>query len=82
MVSVPLKGGTVFAPLNETVNNLPSAKRNEWEGLWMMSDRRTGSNSSSDISTSYYTKEGELLNENFVLFCVFTVFEPLQLKVF
>ena len=42
MVSVPLKGDTVFAPLNEIVENLPSAKRNEWERLWMMSDRRTG----------------------------------------
>jgi len=38
-VSVPLKGDTVFAPLNETVRNLPSAKKNEWERLWMMSDR-------------------------------------------
>lgn len=42
MVSVPLKGDTVFAPLTEIVENLPSAKRNEWERLWMMSDRRTG----------------------------------------
>ena len=41
MVSIPLKGGTVFAPLNETVKNLPSAKRNKWQRLWMMSDRRT-----------------------------------------
>jgi len=42
MVCVPLKGDTVFAPLNEIVDNLPSEKRNEWERLWMMSDRRTG----------------------------------------
>jgi alpha-ketoglutarate-dependent taurine dioxygenase len=42
MVCVPRKGDTVFAPLNEIVENLPSAKRNEWERLWMMSDRRTG----------------------------------------
>lgn len=42
MVCVPLKGDTVFAPLNEIVENLPCAKRNEWERLWMMSDRRTG----------------------------------------
>jgi len=39
MVSVPLKGDTVFAPLNEIVENLPSEKRNEWERLWMTSDR-------------------------------------------
>ena len=37
MVSVPLKGDTVFAPLNGIVDNLPSVKRNEWERLWMMS---------------------------------------------
>ena len=42
MFCVPLKGDTVFAPLNETVQNLPSEKRNEWERLWMMSDRQTG----------------------------------------
>jgi len=42
MVCVPLKGDIVFAPLNEIVDNLPSEKRNEWERLWMMSDRRTG----------------------------------------
>jgi len=38
MVCVPLKGDTVFAPLTETVENLTSVKRNEWESLWMMSD--------------------------------------------
>jgi len=42
MVSVPLKSGTMFALLNKIVLNPPSAKRNEWERLWMMSDRRTG----------------------------------------
>jgi alpha-ketoglutarate-dependent taurine dioxygenase len=42
MVSIPLKGETVFAPLNEIIENLPSAKRNELERLWVMSDRRTG----------------------------------------
>jgi len=42
MVSVPLKGGTVFAPLNEIVENLPSANRNKWERQRMMSDQRTG----------------------------------------
>jgi alpha-ketoglutarate-dependent taurine dioxygenase len=56
MVSVPLNGDTVFALLNEIVENLPSAKRNEWERLWMMSDRKNWTNSSPDISTSYYTK--------------------------
>jgi len=38
MVSVPLKGDTMLTSLNEFVENLPSAKRNEWEKLWMMSD--------------------------------------------
>jgi alpha-ketoglutarate-dependent taurine dioxygenase len=42
MVSIPQKGDTVFAPLNEIVESLPSAKRKEWERLWMMSDRRSG----------------------------------------
>jgi len=41
-VSVPLNSDTVFAPLNEIVENLPPAKRNKWERLWMMTDRRTG----------------------------------------
>jgi alpha-ketoglutarate-dependent taurine dioxygenase len=42
MVSIPLKGDTVFAPLTEVIESLPSAKRKEWERLWMMSDRRSG----------------------------------------
>jgi len=42
MVSVPLKCDTAFAPLNEIVQNLTPAKRNEWERLWMMSDGQTG----------------------------------------
>lgn len=42
MVSVPLKGDTVFAPLNEVVENLPSAKRKEWERLRMISYQRSG----------------------------------------
>ena len=33
MVCVPLKGDTVFGPLNETVKNLPSARRKECESL-------------------------------------------------
>ena len=37
MVCVPLKGDTVFAPLNEIVDNLPSEKRNEWERLRVVS---------------------------------------------
>ena len=41
MVCVPLKGGTVFEPLHEIVDNLPHEKRNKWERLWMMSDRKT-----------------------------------------
>jgi len=42
MVSVQLKGDTVFAPLNEIVDNLPSETRNECETVWMMSDRQNG----------------------------------------
>jgi alpha-ketoglutarate-dependent taurine dioxygenase len=42
MASVPLKSDTVFASLNEIVDNFPPDKRNKWEILWMMSDRRTG----------------------------------------
>ncbi|KAJ9580414.1 hypothetical protein L9F63_003938 [Diploptera punctata] len=42
MVTVPKQGNTVFAPLNELIEGLPSAKRKEWERLWMLSDRRSG----------------------------------------
>jgi hypothetical protein len=42
MASVPLKGDTVFAPLNEVIEGLPTAKRAEWERLWMMSDQPSG----------------------------------------
>jgi alpha-ketoglutarate-dependent taurine dioxygenase len=36
MVSVPLKVDTVFATLDYIVEDLPSTKRNEWEGLWII----------------------------------------------
>ncbi|BET01910.1 Taurine catabolism dioxygenase TauD, TfdA family [Nesidiocoris tenuis] len=42
MVAVPKKGATAFAPLSKIVEGLPQAKREEWDRLWMMSDRRTG----------------------------------------
>ena len=42
MVSAPLKGDTVFVPLNEIVQNLPSEKRNDWERFWMMIAQQTG----------------------------------------
>jgi len=42
MVCVPRKGDTLFAPIYEIVDNLPSEKRKEWERVWMMSDRQTG----------------------------------------
>ena len=42
MVCVPLKGDTVFEPLNEFVKNLPSVRRNECQRIFMMIDRRTG----------------------------------------
>jgi hypothetical protein len=38
MVCVPLKGDTVFGPLNEIVKNLPSAKSKDWQRLWLMGD--------------------------------------------
>uniref|UniRef100_A0A0A9XNV9 Alpha-ketoglutarate-dependent sulfonate dioxygenase n=1 Tax=Lygus hesperus TaxID=30085 RepID=A0A0A9XNV9_LYGHE len=42
MVSVPKKGATSFAPLTEIIEGLPKAKREEWDRIWMVSDRRTG----------------------------------------
>jgi len=36
MVCVPLKADTVIAPLDYIVEDLPSAKRNEWEILWII----------------------------------------------
>ncbi|KAK7070022.1 hypothetical protein SK128_007847 [Halocaridina rubra] len=42
MVGVPSYGPTVFAPLNEIVEELPREKRIRWERLYMASDRRSG----------------------------------------
>ncbi|KAK9509661.1 hypothetical protein O3M35_006925 [Rhynocoris fuscipes] len=42
MVNIPQKGATTFAPLADIVANLPARKKEEWERLWMVSDRRTG----------------------------------------
>ncbi|XP_076030549.1 alpha-ketoglutarate-dependent taurine dioxygenase-like [Oratosquilla oratoria] len=42
MVSVPTTGATVFAPLNELIEQLPQEKRDRWERLYMISDRRSG----------------------------------------
>lgn len=42
MVSVPKKGATVFAPLTDIIEQLPRKKYEEWNRLWMVSDRRTG----------------------------------------
>jgi len=74
MVSVPLKGDTVFATLNVIVDNLPSEKRNEWERLWMMSDRRTGPIHPVIYPHPITQKKVNFKNGNFVLFCVFLDF--------
>jgi alpha-ketoglutarate-dependent taurine dioxygenase len=74
MVSLPLKGDTVFAPLNEIVDNLPSEKRNEWERLWMMSDRQTGPILPLIYPHTIAQKKVNLKNWFFVLFCVFSEF--------
>lgn len=42
MVSVPKQGATTFAPLTEIIQGLPEEKRQEWDRLWMLSDRRSG----------------------------------------
>ncbi|KAK9806936.1 hypothetical protein WJX72_008011 [[Myrmecia] bisecta] len=41
IVSVPLEGATVFAPLREVIKSLPEDKRQRWERLYMSSDRRS-----------------------------------------
>lgn len=41
-VSVPTTGPTVFAPLTEIIEELPESQRNQWERLYMISDRRSG----------------------------------------
>ena len=42
IVKVPSVSATVFAPLTEIIENCPREKRDIWERLWMMSDRRSG----------------------------------------
>lgn len=42
MVAIPKEGATSFAPLNEIIEGLDPEKRNEWDRLWMISDRRSG----------------------------------------
>jgi len=42
IVSVPKDGATVFAPMTELIEQLPKKKFDEWNRLWMVSDRRTG----------------------------------------
>jgi len=42
IVNVPKESATVFAPLTEIIENLSEEKRNLWDRLWMMSDRRSG----------------------------------------
>ncbi|XP_064626998.1 alpha-ketoglutarate-dependent taurine dioxygenase-like [Lineus longissimus] len=43
MVAIPKTGDTVFAPMNEIIEGLPPEKRDHWERLSMMSDRRQNS---------------------------------------
>ena len=79
---VPLKDDTMFAPLNEIVQNLPSAKRNELKdcGWWVMDEL--------DQFIPWYIhillhkRRWTWKNWYFVLFCDLTIFEPLQLKDF
>lgn len=42
MVSVPKNGATSFIPLTELIENLDTSRKNKWNQLWMLSDRRTG----------------------------------------
>ena len=42
IVKVPSARATVFAPLTEIIENAPREKRDLWDRLWMMSDRRSG----------------------------------------
>ena len=42
IVTVPTDSATVFAPLTDIVQGLAAEKRQLWERLWMMSDRRSG----------------------------------------
>lgn len=41
-MSVPSKGATLFAPLKEAVEALPQDVLQQWDRLWMASDRRQG----------------------------------------
>ncbi|KAJ8321636.1 hypothetical protein KUTeg_000107 [Tegillarca granosa] len=40
--SVPKSGDTAFVSLNELIKSLTPDKRDRWERLWMISDRRAG----------------------------------------
>jgi hypothetical protein len=73
MVSVPLKCDIVFAPVNEIIENLPTAKTNEWEGLWMMSDQRTGPIHRLICPHPSTQKKVNFKNGYFLLFCVFCI---------
>jgi len=74
MVCVQLKGDTVFVPLNEIVQNLPSEKRNEWEIFWMMITQQTGPIHPLIYPHLITQKKVSFKNGNFVLFCVFSEF--------
>ena len=82
MISVPLNGDTVFAPLNEIVEILPPAKRNEWERLWMMTDQLTGPIHPLIYPHPITQQKVKFLMWIFIVSCVLTVFEALHLKDF
>ena len=42
IISVPSQSATVFAPLTDIIEQLTDDKREFWNRLWMVSDRRTG----------------------------------------
>ena len=42
LVQLPIQGDTVFAPLEEVVASLPAERRDRWDRLHMLSDRRGG----------------------------------------
>ncbi|XP_014779075.1 3-((Z)-2-isocyanoethenyl)-1H-indole synthase [Octopus bimaculoides] len=41
IASAPMAGGTAFVSLHDVIENLSKEKRESWEKLWMVSDRRS-----------------------------------------
>jgi len=42
IIAVPRQSNTSFLPLTELINSLPEERRQLWERLWMVSDKRQG----------------------------------------